>query len=230
MKNRLAILVLLLITSFAAHAQSWNLVWHEDFGVVEDSVIRDFADPSMKVSNHRFGECEAIEDGWYGIMNNAWWSFRRKTSCGYGGVLGNDNFFAGKDHTDPNNYYGGMLVMNVNYNCEGEIIYQHTINFDVCGNSKYKLGAYVADVSYSYLITILCLKVANVKDPNNIVYYDSINIDVTKRWGSNGESKINGRTNPRIDRTKDWNYAEMEFEANDGDVLQLIVQNKQSGG
>ena len=230
MKNKLAILVLLLITSFAAHAQSWNLVWHEDFGVVEDSVIRDFADPSMKVSNHRFGECEAIEDGWYGIMNNAWWSFRRKTSCGYGGVLGNDNFFAGKDHTDPNNYYGGMLVMNVNYDCEGEIIYQHTINFDVCGNSKYKLGAYVADVSYSYLIPILCLKVANVKDPNNIVYYDSINIDVTKRWGSNGESKINGRTNPRIDRTKDWNYAEMEFEANDGDVLQLIVQNKQSGG
>jgi len=230
MKNKLAILVLLLITSFAAHAQSWNLVWHEDFGVVEDSVIRDFADPSMKVSDHRFGECEAIEDGWYGIMNNAWWSFRRKTSCGYGGVLGNDNFFAGKDHTDPNNYYGGMLVMNVNYDCEGEIIYQHTINFDVCGNSKYKLGAYVADVSYSYLIPILCLKVANVKDPNNIVYYDSINIDVTKRWGSNGESKINGRTNPRIDRTKDWNYAEMEFEANDGDVLQLIVQNKQSGG
>lgn len=230
MKNKLRLLVLLLVTSFAAHAESWNLVWHEDFGVVEDSVILDFANPSMKVSNHRFGECEAIEDGWYGIMNNAWWSFRRKTSCGYGGVLGNDNFFAGKDHTDPNNYYGGMLVMNVNYDCEGEIIYQHTINFDVCGNSKYKLGAYVADVSYSYLIPILCLKVANVKDPNNIVYYDSINIDVTKRWGSNGESKINGRTNPRIDRTKDWNYAEMEFEANDGDVLQLIVQNKQSGG
>ena len=33
---------------------SWNLVWREDFGVVEDTVIKDFPDPTMSVPNHNF--------------------------------------------------------------------------------------------------------------------------------------------------------------------------------
>ena len=35
---------------------SWNLVWREDFGVAEDTVIKDFPDPNSTVPNHCFME------------------------------------------------------------------------------------------------------------------------------------------------------------------------------
>lgn len=229
MKNRLAILVLLLVSSFAAHAQTWNLVWREDFGVVEDSVIRDFADPSMSMLDHQFDECHAIGDGWYGIMNSTWWSFKRKASCN---LIGYDNnFYAGKDHTDPNNKNGGMLVVNVYYNCIGVDIYKHTIDFDICGNSRYKLGAYLADISSEGFrrTPILTMKVVNIKDPANPDTIASANISTSTIWGI-GEDKNDGTSNPHIDRTNEWNYNEVEFDAQDGDVLQLIIENQEEGG
>ncbi|MCR5496900.1 MAG: T9SS type B sorting domain-containing protein [Paludibacteraceae bacterium] len=227
MKNKLAILVLLLITSFAAHADTWNLVWHEDFGVVEDSIIRDFPDPSMSMQDHQFDECQPIGDGWYGIMNSTWWSFRRKTSLNCSG-MGGDHFFPGKDHTDPNNKQGGMLVVNVNYSCIGVDIYRHTINFDICGNSKYKLGAYLADISSggSLITPVLTMKVVNVKDPANPDTIATTDISTSVVWGY-GES---GDLNPHIDRTDEWNYNEVEFDVQDGDVLQLIIENQERGG
>ena len=232
MKNKLAILVLLLITSFAAHAQSWNLVWKEDFGVVEDSVIRDFADPSMSMQDHQFNECKAIGDGWYGITNSTWWSFQRKTSLNCNDpYLGDNNFYAGKDHTDPNNKQGGMLVVNVNFDCIGVDIYRHTIDFDICGNSKYKLGAYLADISSAGMLRTpaLTMKVVNVKDPANPDTIASAEVSTSTIWGI-GESKDDGESNPHIDRANEWNYNEVEFDVQDGDVLQLIIENQVQGG
>ena len=70
--------------------QSWNLVWREDFGVAEDTVIKDFPNASMTVPRHSFagyeskahygsagyieyheqgdwvGDCGFIDDGQYG--------------------------------------------------------------------------------------------------------------------------------------------------------------------
>ncbi len=230
MKNKLLLWVLLLTSSIVAQAQTWNRVWHEDFGVVEDSVIRDFPDPSMSMQDHQFNECKAIEDGWYGIMNSTWWSFQRKTSLNCNG-MGAENFFAGKDHTDPNNKQGGMLVVNVNFDCIGVDIYKHTIDFDICGNSKYKLGAYLADISSAGMLRTpsLTMKVVNIKDPANPDTIATAEISTSTIWGIGG-SKHDGVLNPHIDRTDEWNYNEVEFDVQDGDVLQLIIENQVQGG
>lgn len=225
MRNWLIVLIMIFIPS-VCHAQTWNRVWHEDFGVVEDSVIRDFPDPSMSMQDHRFNECHTIEDGWYGIMNNTWWSFRRKLSLNCSG-MGGDHFYPGNDHTDPNNKQGGMLVVNVNYDCIGVDIYRHTINFDICGNSKYKLGAYLADISSggSLRTPILTMLVVNVKDPANPDTIATADISTSTIW-----EWADGSSNPHMDRTDKWNYNEVEFDVQAGDVLQLVIVNQQQGG
>ena len=107
----------MIISMMTAYSQNWNLVWNEDFGVVEDSVIRDFPDPSMSVPGHQFDACAPISDGWYGITNSPWWAYNRKASCAMGSAA---HFTGGADHTgNPN---GGMLVVNVDKTGHGEAI------------------------------------------------------------------------------------------------------------
>lgn len=46
-----------------ANAQTWNLVWREDFGVAEDTVIKNFADRSNSVPGHCFIDDERFCNG-----------------------------------------------------------------------------------------------------------------------------------------------------------------------
>ena len=49
---RLLFALLLSVLSLDSYSQSWNLVWREDFGVAEVTVLKDFPDVSMTVPNH----------------------------------------------------------------------------------------------------------------------------------------------------------------------------------
>lgn len=45
---------LFFVLSLNLNAHSWNLVWREDFGVAEDTIIKNFADQSNSVRGHCF--------------------------------------------------------------------------------------------------------------------------------------------------------------------------------
>ena len=103
-----------LILPTIAFGGSWNVVWQEDFGVVEDSVCRDFADPNMSVPGHKVADNTLMGDGYYGITNSTEWCFLHKD------IVGGCNFVPGRDHTGNKN--GGMLVVNVGGKGNGENI------------------------------------------------------------------------------------------------------------
>ena len=57
--------ILFCANSLAIYGQEdkWNLVWREDFGVAEDTVIKDFADLSNTVPGHCFIDKERFCNG-----------------------------------------------------------------------------------------------------------------------------------------------------------------------
>lgn len=63
-------------------AQSWNLVWREDFGVAEDTVIKDFPDPTMTVPNHHFYTWRKVQTGWDSANNCATYEYVEGDDCG----------------------------------------------------------------------------------------------------------------------------------------------------
>ena len=160
MKNliqRCIITIATLQMTAIVYSQSWSLVWREDFGVAEDTVIKNFADPTMSVPNHHFidyeevkiydqgpipitdyvkrpsgkEQCGQIIDGFYGIANSTAWSYNRFKICG-----GTGNYFTnGRDHTGNQN--GAMLIINSGAGI-GETIYGQDIDFDLCDAKKYR--------------------------------------------------------------------------------------------
>ena len=109
---KFTISIFFLILPTVAFCGSWNVVWQEDFGVVEDSVCRDFADPNMSVPGHKLADVEFVGDGYYGITNSTAWCFIHKNK------IGPCNFVHGRDHTGNKN--GGMLVVNVDDDYVGD--------------------------------------------------------------------------------------------------------------
>lgn len=208
-------------------AQSWNLVWHEDFGTVEDSVIMDFPDPSMTVPDHQFDECWPIQDGYYGITNSTWWAFNRKKSCGMSSAA---HFTVGGDHTGNKN--GGMLVVNVGSEGNGEVIYGQTMKFDMCKKTKYKFSIFGASVSFSssiILLSNLTLNIINEKDPANPVVIASKSTGDLPLWPFNNSNNANP-DGIYTHKVQPWSEYSVEFEAEEGDVLTLQVLNHCSSG
>lgn len=115
--------------AISAFAQSWNLVWQEDFGVVPDSVYADFADPSKKMPGHKCArQGQAVQDGWYAIVSHV-----------YNDPMGSW-WYEVDDHTG--NKDGGLLLCNTDGKLEGEIIYSQKIEFPICSTNKYKFVMY----------------------------------------------------------------------------------------
>ena len=140
-----------LILPTIAFGGSWNVVWQEDFGVVEDSVCRDFADPNMSVPGHKLADIKLMSDTFYGITNSTEWCFLHKD------ILTNCNFVPGRDHTGNKN--GGMLVVNVGSRGNGEHIYENNLKLKPCDDHKYRLSMFVANVSDATINPDLTLQV-----------------------------------------------------------------------
>lgn len=227
MRKKLFVFLTLLTITLTIHAQTWNLVWREDFGVVEDSVIKNFPDPSMNVPNHRFNECMPINDGYYGITNSTWWAFVRKRSCRMNWA---QHFTAGGDHTgNPN---GAMLLVNVGSQGHGEVIYEQTMKFESCGDRDYRFTLFGACVSFStnrILLSNLTLNILNIKDPENPEVIKSMETGDLPLWEFNNRNN----SNPNGIYThaqKEWKQFDLEFTAKEGDILKLQVLNHCSTG
>lgn len=222
MKKKIYFTLLLLLSFLAANAQTWNLVWREDFGVAEDSIIRDFADPNMDVPNHKFGECAKIDDGFYGIANSSWWAFNRsKTVCPTFSPA--SYFVPGRDHTGNKN--GAMLIVNID-GIPGDIVYEQEMKFDVCANHKYKFTIFAASVSFSSnpVLSNLTLNIVNVKDPNNPIVIESEDTGNIPLWKAESPTNYNGDGSHTHDE-KPWSEFSIEFTAQEGDILKLQVLN-----
>lgn len=213
------------LTCFATVAQggNWNVVWQEDFGVVEDSIIRDFADPNMSVPGHRLADRDHMADGFYGITNSTAWCFIRKKSINPNEAY---HFVPGRDHTGNQN--GGMLVVNVGGNGMGESIYENNLKLNVCGNHKYRLNMYVANVSDAPLSPNLTLQVYNMNAEPDGTLLESVNLsgrDVVA-WPAREKNSSGLYTH----KEREWSQASLEFEATEGDVLKIVIKNNCSSG
>ncbi len=237
----------LMLCCMSLHAQNWNLVWREDFGVAEDTVIKNFPNSTMTVPRHSFaayeskahygsagyieyheqgdfeGDCGIIDDGQYGIANNTRWAYQRFAACG---KSDGGHFIAGKDHTGNKN--GAMMIVNSEVGT-GLPIYQQEIEFDLCDSREYKFVIYASSVT-TYNEeggnANLELKVVNSKTGEVV---RSIKTGDIPFWQFDGwgDSK-GGRADVTVQR--EWTeFATEPFTVNNGDRLQLQVTNWGSG-
>lgn len=230
-----AVIMQMSATSFS---QSWSLVWREDFGVAEDTVIKNFADPTMTVPNHHFIEyekvqtgwdngavyeyvkrpagkeqCGQIDDGFYGIANSTAWSYNRfKNLCG-----GTGNYFTyGRDHTGNQN--GAMLIINSGAGV-GETIYGQDIDFDLCDAKKYRFKIFTSSVtSFTAQEAMLTLIVKNRVTGEVIAEIETEEIPLWEYAG----------TSPFAEHK--WSEYYADFTANNGDKLSLQVINNSVSG
>ena len=220
---KIILFVFFLILSTVVYGGSWNVVWQEDFGVVEDSVCRDFADPNMSVPGHKLADIELMGDTFYGITNSTAWCFIHKKSVNPSKAY---HFVPGRDHTGNTN--GGMLVVNVGADGNGEPIYENNLRLKPCGNHKYRLSMFVANVSDAWINPDLTLQVYNMKDVANPELLESVNLsgsDVVAWPGS--EKNTQGLY---THKEREWSEASVEFDAKTGDVLKIVILNYQPGG
>lgn len=240
MKNliqRCIITIATLQMTAIVYSQSWSLVWREDFGVAEDTVIKNFADPTMTVPNHHFidyekvqtgydqgpiyeyvkrpsgkEQCGQIDDGFYGIANSTAWSYNRFKICG-----GTGNYFTnGRDHTGNQN--GAMLIINSGAGI-GETIYGQDIDFDLCDAKKYRFKIFTSSVtSFTAQEAMLTLIVKNRATNDVIAEIDTKEIPLWEYAG----------TSPFAEHK--WSEYYADFTANNGDKLSLqIINNSLSG-
>lgn len=218
-----AIVIVLGLSIHNSAAENWNVLWQEDFGVVEDSVVRDFADPNMKVPDHKCNPAADISDGYYGIANSTAWSFIKKRSVN---PRENYHFVPGRDHTgNPN---GAMLIVNVGYKGEGKPIYENTLDLELCGNHTYRFSMYVANISAATINPYLTLQAVNIKDPENPILLESYDIpeeDVVK-WPSREKNSLGLYTH----KEREWTLASINFEAKENDKIKIVIINNHSGG
>ena len=151
---------------------SWNLVWREDFGVAEDTVIKDFPDPNSTVPNHCFMENEryclketqnpttyqmectggyACRDGVFGkcgTIDDGYYGITNSTHWAYNRWAecnkSAGHFIGGRDHTGNKN--GAMLVVNSGVG-EGDAIFSKKIEFNLCDSREYRFVIYVSSIT-----------------------------------------------------------------------------------
>ncbi|MBR6042037.1 MAG: T9SS type B sorting domain-containing protein [Paludibacteraceae bacterium] len=194
----------------------YNVVWQDDFGVVEDSVVRGFANPNMSMPGYILAvDGVFMKDGRYAIMNSTKWSFIRK-----GDKTEEQHFFAGRDHTgNPN---GAMLV--VNGAARKDVVYEYNVETKMCEKRKYRFSMYSASIS-NYEPPIFTLQVLNVKDAKNPKILKSYNVpaDNVPRWEQPDEKDDKGRVLPHV--VQNWGKSSVEFVAGAGDKIQIRILN-----
>lgn len=222
---RKLVALVLVVLNFSNNvlADAWNTVWQEDFGVVEDSVCRDFADPNMSVPGHKLADVDLMQDGYYGILNSTYWAYIRKRSVNPNRAY---NFVPGRDHTG--NMNGGMLVINAGGAGKGESIYENNLDLNICGDHMYKLSMYVANVSDALLSPNLTLQVYNISDEYNPDLLETVNISGSDIVAWPGKDK--NSLGKYIQKERDWTEVSLEFKAKAGDILKIEIKNNCSKG
>jgi hypothetical protein len=159
----------------AQNAESWNLVWREDFGVAEDTLIKNFADKSNSVPGHCFIDDERFCNGqivWDAASNSnicdGFYDCRPKTSGASGCGSIDDGFYGITSNTwwaynrwascknnaghfvagkdHTGNKNGAMLVINSGVG-EGDAIFSKKIEFNLCDSREYRFVIYVASIT-----------------------------------------------------------------------------------
>lgn len=242
--TRCLALTTLLQLSAAAFSQSWTLVWREDFGVAEDTVIKNFADPTMTVPNHYFinyekydeynnngvptqkfrklpegqEHCGQIDDWFYGIANSTAWAYNRPHTCldDNGKQKKGEYFTRGRDHTGNQN--GAMLIINSGAGV-GETIYSQDIDFDLCDAKKYRFKIFTSSItSFPAQKAMLTLIVTNRNTRETVAEIETNEIPL---WEYTGESPFSEHK---------WSEYYADFTANNGDQLSLQIINKSISG
>ena len=216
--NRVVGLCLLVLSCLFAPSRAYavyNVVWQDDFGVVEDSVVRDFANPNMSMPGYTLAvDGEFMDKDHYAIMNSTKWSFIRK-----GDKKKVQNFAPGGDHTgNPN---GAMLV--VNGAPRKGVVYEYNIESKLCEKRKYRFSMYSAQISGSHP-PVFTLQVLNVKDAKNPKILKSYAVpgENVPEWGA-AKKDENGDEYPHW--KQDWGKSSVEFVANAGDKIQIRILN-----
>ncbi len=170
--KRISILIGILCFACQMWAEdNWNLVWREDFGVAEDTVIKDFPDPNSTVPNHCFMENEryCLQEtqnpetyqmectggyackagaGKCGTINDGYYGITNSTHWAYNRWSecnqSAGHFIGGRDHTGNKN--GAMLVINSGVG-EGDAIFSKKIEFNLCDSRTYRFVIYVASIT-----------------------------------------------------------------------------------
>lgn len=153
----------------------WNLVWREDFGVAEDTVIKNFADKSNSVPGHCFIDDERFCNGqivWDAASNSnicdGFYDCRPKTAGASGCGSIDDGFYGITSNTwwaynrwascknnaghfvagkdHTGNKNGAMLVINSGVG-EGDAIFSKKIEFNLCDSREYRFVIYVASIT-----------------------------------------------------------------------------------
>lgn len=209
--NRVVGLCLLVLSCLFAPSRAYavyNVVWQDDFGVVEDSVVRGFANPNMSMPGYKLADNSRLVENCYGVMNSTKWAFIKK-----GSKSTEQNFAPGGDHTgNPN---GAMLVVN-GANNKG-IVYEYNIESKLCEKRKYRFSMYSAQISGSNP-PVFTLQVLNVKDAKNPKILKSYNVpkeNVSEWVGGDGSAHYK----------QDWGKSSVEFVANAGDKIQIRILN-----
>lgn len=159
----------------AQNAESWNLVWREDFGVAEDTLIKNFADKSNSVPGHCFIDDERFCNGqivWDAASNSnicdGFYDCRPKTAGASGCGSIDDGFYGITSNTwwaynrwascknnaghfvagkdHTGNKNGAMLVINSGVG-EGDAIFSKKIEFNLCDSREYRFVIYVASIT-----------------------------------------------------------------------------------
>ncbi len=216
--NRVVGLCLLVLSCLFAPSRAYavyNVVWQDDFGVVEDSVVRDFANPNMSMPGYTLAvDGVYMRDNHYAIMNSTKWSFIRK-----GDKNKRQNFAPGGDHTgNPN---GAMLV--VNGAPRKGVVYEYNVETKMCEKRKYRFSMYSAQISGSHP-PVFTLQVLNVKDAKNPKILKSYAVpgENVPEWGA-AEKDENGDEYPHWKQK--WGKSSVEFVPNAGDKIQIRILN-----
>ncbi len=226
MKKKLYIIFIYILfstisTIYAQTSANWNLVWREDFGIAEDTVLKDFPDPSMRVEGHKFaGRCTSVNDGYYAIANSTKWAVQRWKECNV-----NDNWFASaRDHTG--NDKGCMLIVNVGSAGKGEEIYRQDINFKLCSERRYKFTIFAASITgfRPESLADLTMQIVN-KTTGDVIAQKKT--DTIALWAG---TDIYGNWTDSPFAEREWQEYSVEFTANDGDEISLLVLNHSPSG
>lgn len=251
--------ILFCANSLAIYGQEdkWNLVWREDFGVAEDTIIKDFADLSNTVPGHCFIDKERFCNGqiqWDAASNsNVCMGFydcklpeTANNGCGsiddgfYG--IANSTWWAynrwarcGKSaghfvagRDHTGNKNGAMLIINSGVG-EGDPIFSKKIEFNLCDSREYRFVIYVSSITAYGKDDPAEPSGGNANLEMNVTNITTGKVIKTIKTGDIPYWKAGDWSDLKPSAERSWSEYSCEFTANDGDVLELQITNWGSG-
>ncbi len=237
MKLKSLYVVFFMLLTSSLFSQNWNLVWREDFGIAEDTIMKNFPDPTMSVAEHIFfadaitkytgtgtpylfddgagNQCRQVIDGTYAITNSVKWAYTRPASC----HNTSDILIPGRDHTG--NDKGAMLLVNSGAGIDREV-YSQDINFQLCNSRKYRFGLYASSVThYGTAAEVGASLTLQVVNKTTGVVVGSVETGDIPLWDRPSNDPFQSHV---------WSYYYIDFTANSSNTYSLKVINHKPSG